>query len=322
MSGSEIVGDMLSARSLASVLNQSVDCVKLITLDGQIAWMNRNGLCAMEIDDPSAVIGADWASLWPEESQPRVRDSLPVAAGGTPVRFRAFCLTMKGTDRWWDVMVSAVRDPQGRHNGYLAISRDVTESQLREETLDIATSELRHRLKNTYTMVASLIRTFARGDEAHSRFADDMTGRLVALARSQALFVDQDVPCRLDELVEALVSPFANQACTVTIDDVPALEITHGVADAIALAVGELAVNSSKHGALAHGGAIAVSCRSEPAMLSIVWAEITVGGVAATEREGGQGLALINRIMRARSGTLALAWRPDGLTATMSFTQG
>lgn len=312
---------MLSARSLASVLDQSVDCVKLVGLDGQIAWMNANGLCAMEIDDPSAVIGADWASLWPEDTQDRIRDSLPVAASGEAVRLRAFCPTMKGTARWWDVTVSAVRDPQGTHNGYLAISRDVTENQLRQETLDIATSELRHRLKNTYTMIASLIRTFARGDEGHSRFADDMTGRLISLARSQALFVDENVPCRLDELVEALVSPFANPACAVTIADVPALEIGHGVADAIALAVGELAVNSSKHGALTHGGAIAVSCLNEQEKLSIVWSEITAGGVLATERDGGQGLALINRIMRARNGLLELAWRADGLTATISFAQ-
>jgi hypothetical protein len=59
----------LSSVALASVLDQSVDCVKLINLDGNIQYMNGNGLCAMEIDDFCAVEGQPWADLWPDEAR-------------------------------------------------------------------------------------------------------------------------------------------------------------------------------------------------------------------------------------------------------------
>jgi hypothetical protein len=47
----------ISADALAAVLDQSVDCVKLIGLDGGLRWINSNGLCAMEIDDFAQVDG-------------------------------------------------------------------------------------------------------------------------------------------------------------------------------------------------------------------------------------------------------------------------
>lgn len=49
----------LPMATLASVLDQSVDCVKILGLDGRLEYMNFNGQCAMEIDDLSAIIGAD-----------------------------------------------------------------------------------------------------------------------------------------------------------------------------------------------------------------------------------------------------------------------
>lgn len=41
----------LSAETLLLVLEQTTDCVKLLTLDGTVLWMNANGICAMEIDN-------------------------------------------------------------------------------------------------------------------------------------------------------------------------------------------------------------------------------------------------------------------------------
>eukprot|EP01136_Pigoraptor_vietnamica_P044426 Opistho-1_new@21167 len=118
-----------SPASLAAVLDQSVDCVKIIGLLGEVRYMNANGMCAMEIDDFSTVAGQQWADFWPEETQSVIRASYSEAELGKPVRFRAFCPTQKGTARWWDVTVSAVKNDLGEHAGYLAVSRDATENQ-------------------------------------------------------------------------------------------------------------------------------------------------------------------------------------------------
>lgn len=42
---------------LATVLDQSHDCIKLLSLDGIIRYVNRQGAQAMELTSPAALIG-------------------------------------------------------------------------------------------------------------------------------------------------------------------------------------------------------------------------------------------------------------------------
>jgi PAS domain S-box-containing protein len=315
----DLAASSLSSVALASVLDQSVDCVKLIGLDGAIRYMNPNGLCAMEVDDFCAIQGQAWADLWPDEARREILASYVAASSGEVVRFRAFCPTAKGTPRWWDVTVSAVTDDAGEHAGYLSISRDMTEHQLAREALEVAAAEMKHRLKNTYMMIASLLVGFARGNPNHEAFAGEMADRLVALSTAQALFLSNDAPREIGNLIPALLAPFSNAACPVVIEPLPAVALEQGQADAIALVVGELSVNSSKHGALAHGGGLHLRSYVEDGAVTIVWTERSNRPVAAHDRTGGQGLRLIERIVKARRGTIGIEWQDAGLAVTLSF---
>ena len=116
----------LSALSLVSVLDQSGDCFKLLTLDGKIQYMNANGLCAMEIDDFTAIEGTSWSDLLPEPARQTIVDSYREAAAGHIAQFRAFIPTLKNNPRWWDISVSPLADSDGVIVGFLSISRDVT----------------------------------------------------------------------------------------------------------------------------------------------------------------------------------------------------
>jgi PAS domain S-box-containing protein len=312
----------LSTLSLASVLDQSVDCVKVIGLAGDIQYMNGNGLCAMEIDDFCAIQGEQWSALWPDEARQAIEASYGTAASGKTVRFSAFCPTAKGDPRWWDVTVSMVSDDLGRPAGYLSVSRDVTEHQLAKEALEIAAAEMKHRLKNTYMMVSSLMSGFARGDDAHEAFAREMGDRLGALSAAQSLFTSNEASCEIDDLIPVLLDPFDNAACPVVIDSLAGVTVSQGQADAIALVIGELSVNSAKHGALSHGGAIHVASHLADDRLVIEWNERSDVPPSAHEREGGQGLRLMNRIVRARRGTIDLDWTNSGLSVRLTFRLG
>ena len=309
----------LSAEGLATILDQSVDCVKLIGSDGSILWMNSNGMCAMEIDDFETVRGAGWANLWPVETRSQVIDALPAAANGDVVRFDAFCPTAKGTPRWWNVTVSRVTGLDSQDAVFLAISRDITEAEAARQAMSIAASELRHRLKNTYAMIGSLIHGFARGNAQLEVFARDMQARLVSLSTAQALFSTEDVPCEIATLIPALVEPCATPACAITFGAFCQASTRQGQADAIALVLGELSVNSAKHGAMANGGAIHINTSNVDGLLDVSWDERSNSKVAAHDRTGGQGLQLIERIVRARNGSLAIDWRDQGLKVTLQF---
>ncbi len=120
------MGRTLSLEALRAALDASPDCIKIIGPDGALLFMNENGLCAMEIADFSAVDAREWAGLWPEASQARIRTAVLDAMGGRETNFEAFCPTAAGTPRWWSVSVAPIPTDDGTVRGAISISRDVT----------------------------------------------------------------------------------------------------------------------------------------------------------------------------------------------------
>ena len=119
-----------------SLMEGSVDCIKVLDLEGRLQHMNGPGLCAMEIDDFTPICGAEWVELWPAETMPEIRRAFDSARSGKSDSFRAFCPTAKGKPRWWDVSVSPVRDSaNGQIVRILSVSRDCTASKLMEDEL-------------------------------------------------------------------------------------------------------------------------------------------------------------------------------------------
>ncbi|MCB2015405.1 MAG: PAS domain-containing protein [Sphingobium sp.] len=308
----------LTAQTLANVLTQSSDCVKLISTNGKILWMNPNGLCAMEIDDFCQIDGKDWSSLWPEAQRHFIDTSYRESVSNGGFRFLALCPTAKGSERWWDVSVTALTGPDNNLSGYLSISRDVTDAELAKQAIKVSAAEMRHRLKNSYSIISSLLLSHARGDDALEPFALEMGERIAALGRAQTLFEENEDECHLDALVPALTEPFTQPGCDLAYDIPSDILLGRNTADVIALAIGEFAVNSTKHGAFANGGGIRVSARKDD-HVHLIWEENSGAAVTRTSREGGQGHRLIEKIAKIRRGRFGLEWQPSGLIATLSL---
>lgn len=127
---------------LTCVLDASPDCIKVLSLDGSLVFMNENGKSAMQIDDLADVLGAEWGAFWAEEYRPMVVHAVKSAAEGRPSRFEAPCATAKGVERVWDVSVAPVFDTHGQPCRLLAISRDVTERVVQAKALAEREAEL------------------------------------------------------------------------------------------------------------------------------------------------------------------------------------
>jgi PAS domain S-box-containing protein len=304
---------------LSALLDQSLDCIKLISTDGVVQYMNRNGQCAMGIENFAAVQGSPWTEFWPDKVKPQVLHALEEVKGGNAVRFDAFCPTATGASRWWGVSVSPVRTGDVLL-GYLAVARDVTEARLAIEIAEIAAAELMHRLGNSYAMVGSLLSSFARGTPQLEVFAAEMRERLSALAIAQSASIGRPhEDGSLADLLTDLLGAFSTPACPITIDVPADLRIDHACAHAMALVFGELAVNASKHGGLSAAGQITVTAKSEGPALLLHWHERSDRPVAGHGREDGQGLRILRRIMSSSGGDLAIVWAPFGLDADIRF---
>lgn len=109
------------------LFESSPDCAKMLDAQGNLLAMNVNGQCLMEVDDVTQVCGLPWTSLWPEEAGAQIKAALEQARQGELGRFVAFCPTAKGTPKWWDVRVTPVYDEKKQVQGFLSVSRDITE---------------------------------------------------------------------------------------------------------------------------------------------------------------------------------------------------
>lgn len=85
---------------LGAVLDQTADCIKLVSLDGEIEFVNANGARALGLEDGAEIIGKPWAELWPQESQGRVRQAISRASRGQTDRFEGYCPIVDGVSRW------------------------------------------------------------------------------------------------------------------------------------------------------------------------------------------------------------------------------
>ena len=135
------------------VFEGSPDCIKLLDGDGCILAMNRNGQCAMEIDDFRTVQGANWSTLWTQENRHAIEAAVVAARAGHNHTLNLACPTAKGAPRWWDVTVSPIADHSGAIVRILAVSRDITEARFATEKVRVSEERFRSLVTATAAIV-------------------------------------------------------------------------------------------------------------------------------------------------------------------------
>jgi PAS domain S-box-containing protein len=109
------------------IVESSVDCVKVLDLEGRLEYMNAPGQKALEIEDMSQILGRGWIDFWSEEDQPRAEAAFLAAKAGGTGSFRGDCSTLGGVAKSWDVKITPVLDGEGQIERLIAVSRDITE---------------------------------------------------------------------------------------------------------------------------------------------------------------------------------------------------
>jgi len=131
------------------LLSSSDDCIKVLDLDGALRFMSEGGQRVMEVSDFCQIEGADWLGFWNGPAAQEARAAVDTARAGGTGRFQGFCPTAAGAPKWWDVLVTVIKGPDGRPERLLSISRDITEMKQAED-LAAQTAE-RYRLASRAT---------------------------------------------------------------------------------------------------------------------------------------------------------------------------
>ena len=218
---------------------------------------------------------------------------------------------------------SPFRDASGTVIGLVGASLDITERKRNEERRKLLMGEMRHRVKNLFAVVESIVRLSCRGAEDPQQAAAAITGRLQAFARAHALVegadkADVQAEGGLAQLVKVTLAPHQQVPEQVAIVG-PDVSLSGPAATAIALILHEFATNAVKYGALSDpAGRLHVAWEIGDGILSLVWTE--TAGPPITDRPTRSGFGSLLADACARNdlgGTIEYDWRAEGLVATL-----
>ena len=317
-------GGLADADFLRSVLASCGDCLKVLDLDGRLAFMNEAGQRLMEVSDFNTIEGCPWPDFWADGKHLEAKAAVAAARAGGRGAFVGVANTMAGTPKWWDVQVTPILGLDAQPSRLLVISRDVTAAKLAEERQTLLMQELAHRVKNTLAVVQAMASQTLRGDGLLADARQAFTARLLALAQAHDLLLRGSwTETSLRGLVEGAVRLLGRDEpgrFRVEADDV-----TLGARAALsfALVLHELGTNAAKYGALSvpDGHVVATwwhdRAEGEP-WLHFHWQEL--GGPPVTPpRHRGFGSRLIERsLTQALGGSARLEYPATGVTFTIA----
>jgi two-component sensor histidine kinase len=191
-------------------------------------------------------------------------------------------------------------------------------------------AELRHKVRNTLSMLRAIIRRSAETSDSLETYVAHLDGRVDALARVlNALMRSVPEGIGLHSLVaDELLVHLAREDEQVAIAG-PSLRLRPGAAEIFSMAVHELAVNAVEHGALTvPHGRIQVTWTlsssadpvASPPQLTFVWEETGLENVPSAPSRRGFGLEVLERSLRYElKANTVMTFKPDGLHCSISL---
>jgi PAS domain S-box-containing protein len=146
-----------------SIILSSRDCIKTLSLDGELLWISENGCAALCVEEPESIIGKSWVDFWTGIDREAAAAAVATAASGEIGHFVGY-FEVQGQPRWWDVVVSPILGVEGKPATLLAVSRNVTEAKQAEkerERLLASEQEARERAERETRMKDEFLATLS-----------------------------------------------------------------------------------------------------------------------------------------------------------------
>jgi PAS domain S-box-containing protein len=255
---------------------------------------------------------------FPTESQPTVAEFQAMYAPGELDRIHQLAAELEargetrmetdlrlrwpdGTPKWVGLRAQRAPTSDGG-NRVIGVLYDITAQKHAEERTELIARELRHRLKNSLSVIQSIASQSMRGQPDPESGLAAFNGRLLALAAAAGSTGEADWQnTSMVELVRRILDPYRDVGDSERVHlDGQDTALPAPFASAIALALHELATNAAKYGALSvKTGKVSVSWTYGPdRRMELLWVE-TGGPEVRTPRRQGFGTRMIERALFA-----------------------
>ncbi|PZN94314.1 MAG: hypothetical protein DCF31_09910 [Alphaproteobacteria bacterium] len=224
------------------------------------------------------------------------------------------------TDISWNLRHVPVRARDDSIIGVMQHTLDVSAEVAAERMREVISQEYDHRVRNILTKVSAIARRTARGTATMGQFIKDFEPRIASMARAHQMLVHGGWErLGMTELVNSELQPYAPQVSGQIVADGPNVALSSRVAQALGMALHELATNAVKYGALSRPeGRLNVSWQTDAdGTLNIDWRESGMRDLASDSKVGF-GSSIIDRILPSEtSGTVKRTIAPDGLSCAI-----
>jgi len=257
----------------------------------------------------------DWTKyFFGERSEEMLKLSRATIATEPDGRTDELILNIGGEKRIWNFVTSGLGAQSDGRRHFVVMAEDVTNRRAYEERIQLLMREACHRTNNILSLVQAIAYQTAASDAQD--FIARFTERIQALATNQDLLVRHEWGgIEIKDLVCNQLGYFADLIGVRINFAGPKLLLNAVAAQAIGLALHELATNSGKYGALS----------TEAGQVELRWevAEDDIFAMSWTERDGplvsaptrrGFGTVVMEAMMGSMAGAVDLDYAPSGLT--------
>jgi PAS domain S-box-containing protein len=228
-----------------------------------------------------------------------------------------------GTVRWILNRGGVIKSPDGRVERVVGVLIDITHRKAAELRQQLLLNELKHRVKNTLSVVQSIASQTIRSRPDPSQFMEAFASRIASLARSHDLLT-QNVwqGAALRDVVETAMKSFQTDDQRIAMSG-PDNMLSADAAVSLSLLLHELATNAAKYGALSEpNGRLLISWSAaqqgaEPT-ITLLWEE-NGGPPVKPPQSQGFGSRLVHAIAAQLNGTVKLDFAPEGVRCQLNF---
>ena len=280
-------------------------------------------------DGPYRIFGVDRATfeptverveamMHPEDREKNAVASI-VAAGEARFQVEFRIIRPSGEIRWCYGAGVISRDADGNATRMNGVTVDITDRKRAEERQLVLAREVDHRAKNMLAVVLSVLRLTKA--KSTPEFVSTVEGRIHALAATHNLLsATRWQGANLSQIVDEELAPYRTDHRQRIESGGPPAMLLPATAQAVALAVHELATNAAKYGALSTDtGHLRLVWTIDDQSLVVDWTE-TGGPPAAEPKSLGFGLSIVRSSIEAQfRGGVLYEWRHEGLHCRLSI---